>query len=291
MIKIGLAGWSYPDWNGVVYPRGCRDQLGFCADLVDCIEINSTFYRVPDPAHTRAWTGSLGRRSTRWTAKVPRLFTHQKLPDGEAFDQLVDQTRDGFAPLRLRLDALLLQFHHRFAHSAATLRHLARVVEAFADVAPLVVEVRHGSWQAPAALEALANLSVGLCHLDYPPPKNGFAMERTRIHARGGLAYFRAHGRNAKAFYDPEAGRDQAYDYLYSADQVDQMGDRLEAIASDSDHVIAIANNHYTGQAVKLSLELVAKLRDTRVDVPDGLLAAYPDLRKIARRAQGTLFD
>ena len=41
-IKVGIAGWSYDDWRGVVYPRSCKDTLRFCAEFVDYIEINST---------------------------------------------------------------------------------------------------------------------------------------------------------------------------------------------------------------------------------------------------------
>ena len=36
-MKFGIAGWSYDDWKGVVYPRGCKDTLRFCAEHVDLI--------------------------------------------------------------------------------------------------------------------------------------------------------------------------------------------------------------------------------------------------------------
>ncbi len=46
-LKFGIAGWSYDDWRGVVYPRSCQDTLRYCAEFVDYIEINSAFYRFP----------------------------------------------------------------------------------------------------------------------------------------------------------------------------------------------------------------------------------------------------
>ena len=46
-IRCGVAGWSYPDWEGYVYPAGVRDHLGYLLRYVDMIEINSTFYRPP----------------------------------------------------------------------------------------------------------------------------------------------------------------------------------------------------------------------------------------------------
>jgi uncharacterized protein YecE (DUF72 family) len=58
MLRVGPAGWSYQDWNGVVYPapppRGF-DPLGYLADYFDTIEINSTFYRPCAAATARDW--------------------------------------------------------------------------------------------------------------------------------------------------------------------------------------------------------------------------------------------
>ena len=52
-IRVGVAGWDYPDWNGTVYPAGPGrgfDRLAFIARFVDAIEINSSFYRPLDPS-------------------------------------------------------------------------------------------------------------------------------------------------------------------------------------------------------------------------------------------------
>ena len=52
MIRVGIAGWSYDDWDGIVYParRPARfDRLAYLAGFFESIEINSTFYRIPEP--------------------------------------------------------------------------------------------------------------------------------------------------------------------------------------------------------------------------------------------------
>ena len=54
-ILIGIAGWSYDDWKGVVYPVGCRDTLRAVASLVDLVEINATFYRTPKVEVVSSW--------------------------------------------------------------------------------------------------------------------------------------------------------------------------------------------------------------------------------------------
>ena len=56
MIRVGVAGWDYPDWEGTVYPSPhprSFDRLAYLASIFDVIEINATFYRQPDPADQR----------------------------------------------------------------------------------------------------------------------------------------------------------------------------------------------------------------------------------------------
>jgi len=61
-IRIGTSGWNYPSgngtWNGVFYPkrrpRGF-DELRYYAERFDTVEVNSTFYRIPDPATVQRW--------------------------------------------------------------------------------------------------------------------------------------------------------------------------------------------------------------------------------------------
>ena len=58
MIRIGPAGWSYPDWEGVVYPRRKPKDfhpLRHLARYFDCVEINSSFYGAPVPRNAEHW--------------------------------------------------------------------------------------------------------------------------------------------------------------------------------------------------------------------------------------------
>lgn len=58
IVRVGVAGWDYRDWWGVVYPlprpRGF-DPLAYLAQYFDTIEINSTFYRPPVPKAAAGW--------------------------------------------------------------------------------------------------------------------------------------------------------------------------------------------------------------------------------------------
>ena len=117
MIRVGPAGWSYPDWEGIVYPRHRRaafHPLRHLAHFVDCVEINSTFYALPAEQHVVAWTRVLeGRPEFVFTAKLHRDFTHGPWPSDESHAQRLAQAFEAaLAPLRSsgRLKALLAQF-------------------------------------------------------------------------------------------------------------------------------------------------------------------------------------
>jgi len=77
-IYIGIAGWSYPDWQGIVYTSKKVDQLEYVSSFVDCLEINSTFYRPPNERNTKSWLRrTAAKPSFFFTAKLHRDFTHE----------------------------------------------------------------------------------------------------------------------------------------------------------------------------------------------------------------------
>ena len=85
MIRVGVAGWDYPDWVGPVYPESTPrgfDRLAYLARFVGVIEINSTFYRPADPRTAENWLRRTEeRKGFTFTAKAHRSWTHEKEPD------------------------------------------------------------------------------------------------------------------------------------------------------------------------------------------------------------------
>src|SRR5688572_2426134 len=138
-VLFGVAGWSYADWKGVVYPRGCKDTLRAVAQRVDLIEIDSTFYGVPQAKNSKAWVERTADLGTRFTAKLPHEFTHERRFD----DALVAQTLHGFQPLLEsgRLLGLLAQFNHELHFTPASVAHVAALARAVAPGHALFVEV------------------------------------------------------------------------------------------------------------------------------------------------------
>src|ERR1043165_2977899 len=96
-IRIGVAGWDYPDWAGTVYPKPKPkdfDPLAYLAGYFDTIEINNSFYRPIAPKVARSWVDRVAdRKRFKFTAKLWRRFTHER---AEAWTKAeVAETRKG----------------------------------------------------------------------------------------------------------------------------------------------------------------------------------------------------
>ena len=274
-ISVGIAGWSYQDWQGPVYPRGTKDKLRFIARYVDVIEINSTFYRPPDTRNVESWV----RRTEDlpdllFTAKVHQDITHR----GRIEAPTVAAFRTGFESMLKegRLRHLLAQFRYDFADTPKTRDHVRHIRDALGDLTNLTLELRHNSWQAPSALHYLDSLGVSVANLDYPLARNSFNLRHCTV---GKDAYFRLHGRNTKAWFSKAAGRDETYNYRYSGKELDDIVDRAVEIARMSRTLTLVANNHFQGKEVMNALQIKSMISGDKVSAPSTLVAAYPELR------------
>jgi uncharacterized protein YecE (DUF72 family) len=292
MIRVGPAGWSYPDSPGHIYPANVPsrfDALAFLADYFDTIEVNSTFYR-PQPAKTYAsWAKRVGRNADfRFTVKLWQLFTHgtrevrgqrpgvgAAASGGDWTPEDVRMVTEGLEVLRSegRLGALLAQFPWSFKPEAGTRDRLARLAETFRDW-PLVVEVRHGRWGRPEELAALRGFGVGFTNLDQPVI--GQSLPPT-AHATAGIGYVRFHGRNYEHWFGGHEDAAQRYDYLYTAEELAPWVERIRSLgATDGvNDVYVITNNHYEGKGPANALMLRAMLEGRRTKAPPVLFDTY----------------
>jgi uncharacterized protein YecE (DUF72 family) len=298
MIRVGPAGWSYPDWEGKVYPR--KKPPGFhplrqLARWFDCVEINSSFYAVPSARNSEHWAELVRDRPRfRFTAKLQKIFTHERLgADARELDDAVRAFHQGLQPLAdaRKLAALLVQFPYSFRRSAENELRLRWIAETFGGW-PLVLELRQRSWFGPEGLALVRDLGYTLCGIDLPleadrPSESELAAE----HLPRTLAYLRLHGRNAEAWFDPRAGRDQKYDYLYEPGEVREIVQATRRLARGADETFVITNNHFSGKAVANALEILAGLSEGQVLGPVELLDAFPRLRACVRPdGQDSLF-
>jgi len=294
LIRVGPAGWSYPDWEGRVYPRHKPRNfhpLAFLARFVDCIEVNSTFYAQPRAEHSQRWAALVADHPDfRFIVKLFQGFTHAPVPEDPAAWRTEAETfARGIAPLRdaRLLSAVLVQFPVTFQHGAREVRRLGRI-RALIDAAPLVLEVRHQSWFTPPALDTIRGLGFSLAYIDMPPAWN----HPPTWHApTGHIGYVRLHGRNSTEWFRRGASRDDRYDYLYTADEIRAVVSKTKRIASDSDETFVVTNNHFGGQAVANAIDVLALLRGTPVPAPEELVDSFPHLAAVTRtEGQGRLF-
>ena len=278
---IGPAGWSYKDWEGVVYPpkAGSKfDPLSYLAQFFDTIEINSSFYRPPTASTTKSWARRVAENPAfTFTAKLHRVFTHER---GKATAEDDQAFREGMDPLAEsgKLGAILIQFPWSFKNTDEERAYLIKLITQFQEY-PLVLEVRHASWNTPGIYEELEERGVGICNIDQPMFSKSIkpaALTTSRI------GYVRLHGRNYQDWFRAQAPRDDRYNYLYSVDELDPWITRIREVAKQAKESYVITNNHFLGKAVVNALEIKALLDGDKVPAPLPLFEKYPQLESVA---------
>jgi uncharacterized protein YecE (DUF72 family) len=271
-IRIGPAGWSYTDWEKVVYPpHGSKfDHLAYLASFFDTIEINSPFYRIPPPSHAKSWVRRVAANPEfRFTTKVFRGFTHEKATlvaaDVAAFRAYLDPLMEAG-----RLGAILLQFPWSFRNTPESREKLTELFTAFAAY-PKALEVRHSTFQTKDVLEFLDEHDVSWVNVDQPLFDNSV---KPADSVTGPLAYARFHGRNYEKWFAHEESWER-YNYLYSKEELEPWVKRIESMAKEKDAYV-ITNNHFRGQAIINAVDLEASL-GLDAKLPPQLKEVYGD--------------
>ena len=292
LVRVGPAGWSYPDWSGYVYPthrsKGFHEAT-YLAGFFDTIEINTSFYQPLRPDHAASWVERVSANPRfLFTAKLWQRFTHD--PSASAEDERA--VRAGFDVLRdaEKLGAVLLQFPFSFHCTPETVSYLTSVLKRFADY-PLVVELRHSSWQTKETLALLSEHRAGFCNIDQPVIGHSL---KPSAESTSPIGYVRLHGRRYDTWFsdDPTTPPHERYNYLYSLEELDPWVRRIHTIQKHTRNIFVVTNNHFQGKAVVNALQLIGILTGNKVKVPEPLRQHYPALERIASQmpAEPTLF-
>ena len=286
MIHFGPAGWLYKDWEGIVYPspkpKGF-DPLAFLARYFSTVEINSTYYGSPLPATADKWVARVEPfPDFKFTAKLWKRFTHERKTAwtrGEVKQACVPMDRLQAAG---KLGALLMQFPWSFRRTDENREWLDDLARAFRKF-PLVLEVRHESWNTPEFFAELVERGIGFVNIDQPLFKKSIKPSAT---VTSPVGYIRVHGRNYKDWFRKNAGVEARYDYLYTKKELEPWAERAKEVASNSDDAYVVTNNHYKGKAVANAAMLKAMVGKKPAIVPATLMKAYPKaLRDLAKPA------
>ena len=285
---IGCSGWSYDDWVGRFYPTEMAakksEWFAYYSRFFPTVEINSTFYRVPNEFVVKSWIEKGSQRpGFEFSIKLPQMITHESILKDAA--ERAASLASSFEELCIEplsnadlLGGVLVQLspHFRLEGSASLgkLRTLFRLLKT--DTYAYAVEFRHRSWLnekgnelVSDALEVLQEFGVANVIVDGP----GFPITRSLTSRE---AYVRMHGRNYDIWFkdeDEDDYRINRYDYLYPAEQLKTWKPRLDEMIANCDRVRIYFNNHGRAKSVRNAFQMMDLLgiahESKEIDIQD----------------------
>jgi len=232
MIWIGTSGYNYPEWKGSFYPADlpAAKMLPYYAARFPTVEINYTFYRMPNEKLVSGWAAQTPS-PYKLTLKAPRRITHDnRLKNcGEltkAFCAVAGALGD-------KLGALLFQLPPNLKKDLA-------VFDAFLaglpPRAPAAFEFRHGSWLDDEVFERLARRNLALCVADSEKMS-------TPVFATADFTYFRL--------------RDEGY----TADDIKRWADTIASETAASRDVFVYFKHEEQGKGPEFAKTLMELLQ------------------------------
>ena len=237
--RVGCSGWQYKHWRGDFYPSELPQHRWFehYASIFDTVEINNSFYRLPEAATFAAWARRAPMRFL-FAVKASRFLTHmKKLKDPE---EPIERLFSRMRALGGHLGPVLYQLPPGFKLDRERLEHF---LQALPRGVRHVLEFRETSWYADDVLQLLNRHRVALCLHDMP----GSATGRDRV---GPFVYVRFHGATGK------------YGGSYPDDRLRAWADWLTEQRAAGADVYAYFNNDVGGHAPRNAVTLRRFLED-----------------------------
>ena len=286
-ILVGTSSWADPGFVEDWYPRGmaARDRLGWYAERFEAVEVNSSFYAVPDERTVRRWVEVTPDRFT-FDYKLHRLLSRHAAPldslppalretartnsrgrvvlRPETELAMAEETLASVAPLEEagKLGALLLQLTPAFSPKDHRLEELEPLLEALAP-RTVAIELRHRGWvegeRAQPTFDFLADHDAAFVGVDSPPGNHMTIMPPVDAVTNPKLAYMRAHGRNTEGYL---SGRSVAerFGWEYTGEELEEIAGRARALAEGADVVHVMFNNNRSANAPTSAREFRQKL-------------------------------
>ena len=293
-MRVGICSWADPALieSGGFYPKrsmSAEARLRYYASVFDTVEVNSSYYAIPDVRNTARWVERTPPGFVFHVKAYALLTGHHPKPESlpaelatllprqprrtrrgeieatsfppEAVDAAVRLFRAAMAPLAEagKLGYVLFQLAPWVHFDAARLDYLASLAERLPGFT-IAVEFRHRSWFPGHAAETLAALGgAGLAHVIVDAPVVAGAVPRVTA-ATAPIAVFRLHGRNAEGWLRQLRGEEPAvrekYDYLYSEAELREFLPEIGRIRAEADEVFISFNNNTRDYPVRNALML-----------------------------------
>jgi uncharacterized protein YecE (DUF72 family) len=287
-ILIGTASWTDPGFVERWYPKkmAAHERLPWYAQHFAMVEVNSTFYSVPDPRTVERWCATTPVNFT-FDVKLHQLFsfhsTQRKLlpPELQRIAQtdakgkvntspeLQDALLESFLrPMSIlqsggKLGVFLLQLSPAFSPRKHDLSELEPLVEKLADY-QLAIEFRNRNWvvgdQLRSTIDFLRKRNVGFVNVD-TPASDHFSVVPSELNeiTNPNFSYLRLHGRDPKAYL---TGKTVAarFNYDYSEKEIEEVADRSNKLAQDAKDVHVVFNNNNLDYAPRAATRLRSAL-------------------------------
>jgi uncharacterized protein YecE (DUF72 family) len=283
-ILVGTASWSDPGFVERWYPKKmpAAERLGWYAQHFDLVEVNSTFYSVPEPRMVERWCAATPDDFT-FDVKLHQLFsfhsTRAKLLPPDLQSRAEVDARGNVKPtpamqaallkafLRAiaifrssgKLGVLLLQLSPAFSPRKHQLTELEPLIDMLNGY-ELAIEFRNRNWvigeQQESTTEFMRRHDTIFVNVD-APASDHFTIMRSDVDevTNANVAYLRLHGRNAKAYV---SGRTVAarFDYDYNDKEIAEVAERSKKLAREAREVHAIFNNNNLDYAPRAAIRL-----------------------------------
>jgi uncharacterized protein YecE (DUF72 family) len=283
-ILVGTASWSDPGFVERWYPKKmpAHERLGWYSQHFEMVEVNSTFYSVPDSRTVERWCAATPTNFT-FDVKLHQLFsfhsTNRKLlppelqrlvhadPKGKvtATESLRDALLKSFLrPMSIlqsagKLGVLLLQLSPAFSPRKHELSELESLIEQLEDYS-VAIEFRNRNWvvddQLRSTIDFLRERRVAFVNIDAPTDEH-FSIVPSDLNEITNLdfTYLRLHGRDAKAYLTGKTVASR-FDYDYSDDEVSDVAERSQELAQEAKAVHVVFNNNNLDYAPRAAIRL-----------------------------------
>jgi uncharacterized protein YecE (DUF72 family) len=160
-LRLGTSGWVYKHWMDRFYPHKVpgEDQLPFYAQHFDSVEVNFSFYRLPERSVFEHWREQTPE-DFLFAVKGSRYLTHmKKLKEPE---EPLQRLMDRAGGLEEKLGPILFQFPRTWRANLPRLETFLAALEPYGEQR-FAFEFRHQSWLIPEIYRMLEARGAALC--------------------------------------------------------------------------------------------------------------------------------